>query len=42
MNYPYFFELTTKRTLEEGRKSEIDKMQRSKTEVDDPLAALFE
>ena len=41
LNYPYFFELTTKRTIEDGRKSEIIKMQRMKNEVDDPLAALF-
>lgn len=42
LNHPYYFELTTKRTLEEGRKSEIEKMQRIKQEVDDPLATLFE
>lgn len=42
LNYPYFFELTTKRTIDEGNKSEIDKMQRSKKTVDDPLATLFE
>lgn len=41
MNYPYFFNLTTKRTFEEGNKAEIQRMQRSAKQIDDPLATLF-
>lgn len=42
LNYPYFFELTTKRAMEDVRQSEIDKMNKDLKAGDDPLAALFE
>ena len=41
VNYPYFFDLTTKRTFEEGNRAEAEKLQRSQKQVDDPLATLF-
>lgn len=42
LNYPYFFELTTKRALEEGSRDRVDRLSRGPKTVEDPLAALFE
>lgn len=43
LNYPYFFELTTKRTLEDThRQSEVDKLNKDVKALEDPLAALFQ
>ena len=42
LNYPYFFELTTKRAFEELEKIESEGTRKSTKSVADPLAALFE